>query len=163
ASFGRNRLLNPLRPLRTDPDNEVVRMGVALRSFVLVIELKSHDQRGIRFAGKAAQVRYRRGARDGWHDATEQNIRQAHSLKAYRNDYGAKDLYVSCMVMFGNLEESDFPARPHAFIGSAFSGRSLLTALGEISRPWKPAGWRTAVIGAGRPEAVMRALDAPLF
>jgi len=159
ASFGSDRILNPLRPLPSNPGNEVVRIGISLRSFVLAVELKSHDQRGVKFMGKSAQVRYR----SGWHDATEQNIRQAHSLKAYLHDYGAKDLYVSCMVMFENLEESDFPTRPHAFIGGAFSARSLLTALGETSKPWKPAGWRTAVISAGRPEAVTRALDVPLF
>jgi hypothetical protein len=163
ASFGSNRIVNPLRPLPSNPDGEVVRIGIALRSFVLAVELKSHDQRGVRFVGKSAQVRYRRAARDGWHDATEQNIRQAHALKAYLNDYGAKDLYVSCMVMFENLEESDFPTRPHALIGGAFSARSLLTALGETSKPWKPVGWRTAVISAGRTEAVTRALDLPLF
>ena len=163
ASFGSNRIINPLRPLPSNPDNEIIRMGIALRSFVLAVELKSHDQRAVRFVGKSAQVRYRRGAHDGWHDATEQNIRQAHSLRAYLDDCGAKDLYVSCLVMFENLEESDFPARPHAFIGGTFSARSLLTALAETSKPWKPVGWRTAVISAGRSEAVTRALDAPLF
>lgn len=111
AGFGSNRILNPLRPLPSNPDNEIIRVGIALRSFVLAVELKSHDQRAVRFVGKSAQVRYRRGALDGWHDATDQNIRQAHSLRAYLDDCGAKDLYVSCLVMFENLEGIRFSSQ----------------------------------------------------
>src|SRR5438093_13720410 len=70
ASFGSNRLLNPLRPLPSNPDNEIVRMGIALRNIVLAVELKSHDQRSVRFLGKSAQVRSRRAGHDGGHDET---------------------------------------------------------------------------------------------
>jgi hypothetical protein len=120
ANFAGSRVLDPLRPLRSNPNDELVRKDVFVRSLVLAIEVKAHDQRSVRFVGKSGFVKYgRRGPE--WHDATEQNVRQVHVLKAYLNDFGAKDLFVSGIVIFQNLEEADLPPRPHAMIGGIFS------------------------------------------
>lgn len=163
AAFTRPRLFSPIRPVTTAPSGRGQRREILVRSFIATVEVKSHDQRGIRFEGPKALVRYTRGATTGWHDASAQSLKQAHSMRAYLQDSGVGGGYVANLVLFDSLEEADLPRRPHNFLAGRIHGRQLLTALCEVEKPWWPEGAAAAVLSCGKSGIAERVLTLPIF
>ena len=157
--FRSHRLLQPLRPVRCQSEDVVARRNIAVRSFVVAVEVKSHDPRFVRFEGATASVRYR----SGWHDASNQSQKQAHSLRAYLAHITGGSLFVTNLIMFDGLEEGDLPRRPHNLLPARFSGRALMTAIAEVARPWVPEGGGNPTISGGKQQVIEAAFAAPAF
>jgi GTPase SAR1 family protein len=107
----------------------------AVKSFILVIEAKSHDATGVRFDDKIASVRYGRGGRTVWEPVTEKNRHQMFEFKRYLADHGVDRVYIQDLIFFSGLRENDLPKRPHNCFGVDASFERILNILGQISAP----------------------------
>ena len=161
AHFGERRSFQPTTAFRPREGVPVRPRWANVSSLVLVIEVKGHDARAIRFEGTTVQVRYRRGGEEAWENASEQSHEQLHALRQYLNDHGLGGIFVTNLILFPNLKESDLPARPHNIIGGDATFTKILNVLGEIANPWIQG--ERASISAGRPENVEALFQKPLF
>jgi hypothetical protein len=105
-----------------------------VKSFILVIEVKSHDASAIRFEDKIASVRYGHGDRVVWECVTEKNRQQMFEFKRYLSDHGAERLFLQNLIFFTGLRDKDLPARPHNCFGADASFETILTTLNQISQ-----------------------------
>jgi hypothetical protein len=163
ASFSSRRLLQPLRPIRSSPDGIIVRRDIVVRNFVVAVEAKGHEPRGVRFEGASALVKYARDHKGGWHDASSQSLKQAHVLRHYFLDLFGAAPFITNLLSFDNLEEADLPRRPHNILEGNASGRQLMTVIAEASRLWRPEDATYAVVSCGKTELVNNIFRAPLF
>lgn len=107
----------------------------AVKSFILVIETKSHDATGVRFTDKTASVRYLRSGRETWEAVTEKNRQQMFEFKSYLERHGIARVYTQDLIFFSGLRESDLPKRPHNCFGIDASFERILNMLGQIANP----------------------------
>lgn len=113
----------------------IIPRRAAVKNFILVIEAKSHDPKGVKFDDKVASVRYGRGRRTVWEPVTEKNRLQMFEFKRYLADHRIKRVYIQDLIYFSGLRESDFPVRPHNCFGVDASFERILNILGQISAP----------------------------
>jgi AAA domain len=123
----------------------------AVKSFILVIEAKSHDATGVRFNDKIASVRYGHGSRTVWEPVTEKNRHQMFEFKRYLADRGVDRVYIQDLIFFSGLRENDLPKRPHNCFGVDASFERILNILGQISAPQHQQ--RDVLISFGSDEA----------
>ena len=138
-------------------------LRAAVKSFLLVIEAKSHDASGVRFDDKIASVRYRRSGRDVWEPVTEKNRQQMFETKRYLADHGVEHLYIQDLIFFSGLKENDLPKRPHNCFGIDASFERVLNILGQIAAPRHQH--RDALVSFGSSEVFQKILspDFPLL
>ena len=132
----------------------------SVKSILLVIEVKSHDAKGVKFEDKVASVRYGRGGRSVWECVTEKTRQQMFEFKGYLAERGVDRVYVQDLIFFSGLREADLPKRPHNCFGSDASFERLLNILGQVSAPHRHE--RLAAISFGADD-VFRTLLAPNF
>ncbi|HZR75123.1 RNA helicase [Bradyrhizobium sp.] len=120
----------------------------SVRNFALVMEVKSHDASGVRFAGKVASVRYIRNGRATWECVTEKNRLQMFEFKKYLGRHGVDQIHVQDLILFTGLRESDLPKRPHNCLGGDASFERVLNVLGQIARPYRNGNRVDLVFGA---------------
>ena len=85
CQFKSPQRFNPVREVKTEPNEEIEKKEIFIESMVLCIEVKDHDAKFIKFEGTSVQVSYQRNIQS-WHDASEQNNKQAHTLKTFFSD-----------------------------------------------------------------------------
>ncbi len=79
----------------------------SVKDFVMLIEVKEHDPRNVRFKGGVAFVKYRN--RENWKSVTEQSKKQLHSFKDHLKSEGINYSFISNLIFFTQLEHSDLP------------------------------------------------------
>ncbi len=163
AKFGGGRWITPKRALQDGDGDSIVIKKLYVNSLALVIEVKGHDQRSVHFDGVVAKVKYRSGTTVEWKDATEQNVKQVHALKKYLYQIGARSLWLAGILVFTNLNKTDFPKSTHNFIARKFSAADLLTTVAEISRPRINPVKRFGSLSSGNLENVEAAINSPIF
>ncbi|MEJ6791072.1 hypothetical protein BrevBR_16130 [Brevundimonas sp. BR2-1] len=149
------RAFAPRRVIRTH-DGQRVTGAVKVQSFIAVIEVKDHDPARCQITGDSIQVRYNTDGPGKWSSATDQNINQLHSLKAYFSDQQT-DVFVNRAVMMRGFDQPPCSGS----LGGTFDGAGVMTALCEMS-PVLKAG-KDAVLRAAPAEAMDRVLAAPIF
>lgn len=153
-----DRIFQPLRPVPARPHGELITRDIRTASLLLTVEVKNHDPRSVRFDGNGAFVHYS----DRWHSASEQSVQQAHALRHYLESSVGVRAFVCNLIYFPNLDESDLPPRPHNIIAGQIAGRTLLSAIADVARPYavKPGH---AVLSAGTTEAMRSVAKCGLF
>ncbi|MBA4226227.1 MAG: RNA helicase [Hyphomonas sp.] len=129
----------------------------AVKNFLLVIEVKSHDPSGVRFDDKIASVRYIRSGRPVWESVTEKNRQQMFEFKKYLADCGIEKIYAQDLIYFTGLRESDLPKRPHNCFGTDASFERVLNILGQIASPHRRD--RDALIAFGPDDVFAKLTD----
>lgn len=137
--------------------------SASVRNLALVIEVKTHDARGVRFTGTSASVRYSKGGHEAWHSATEQNRAQMFVVGKRLEAVGVHGIWLQDLILFMGLKEGDLPARPHNCLGSDASFERILNVLGQVSHPSRRD--RHAFIGFGSDASFEELLSprSPLF
>jgi hypothetical protein len=102
-----------------------------VHNLALVIEVKSHDQSGVKFVDKVASVRYP----SGWECVTEKNRKQVFEFKKYLARNSMPDVFVQDLIYFSSLRERDLPERPHNCFGVDSGFERILSILGQVSSP----------------------------
>jgi Uncharacterized conserved protein (DUF2075) len=161
AQFAERREFRPTTVFRPSAGEPVRPRWASVGSLALIVEVKGHDARNVRFDGQTVSVRYRRGGEDSWENASEQSWEQVHALRRYLQDQGLSGIWFTGLVLFPNLREADLPPRPHNILAGDTSFEQLLNSLGEIANPWIKGN--RAIISAGAPERVAALFERPLF
>lgn len=127
--FGRARKFVPTYPVKDMQGNVVRNRPVIVQNFVVAVEVKDHSETGVNISGDRIDVRYVRAGKDRWHSATDQNINQVHSLRAYIKDHGLDAWLHRCLIMRG-LTSINCPGA----VCAGFDGPGFLTAVAAVSR-----------------------------
>lgn len=149
------RSFSPRRVIR-NAQGERVGHAVAVHNLVAAIEVKDHDPARVVIEGDNIKVRYEQGGPPRWSSATEQNVSQAHALKAYFADNVKADVFVRrAVVMRGFAEAPCQGALP-----ASFDGAGLLTALCQTN----PVGsGARPVLRSAADTVIDKVLAAPVF
>ncbi|MET3414546.1 RNA helicase [Methylobacterium sp. 1030] len=134
-----------------------------VRNFALVIEVKSHDAKGVRFENTAAFVKYTRNGDASWQCVTEKNRSQMFEFKKWLDRFGLDNVHVQNLVLFTGLKERDLPRRPHVCIASDTSFERILNVLGQVSGIREKDRKVTLSYGAEEAFARLLAPNSPLF
>ena len=149
------RAFAPKRPVR-DMNGARVNAGVRVENFAVAIELKDHDPGQTRITGSTIEVRYAGDQAPKWHNATEQNIQQAHTAKGYLAHQSA-DVFVHRVIVMAGYEKTPCDGA----VGGHFDASAFLTAACETA-PVLNAG-REHKMRAGVPAAIDKVLASPIF
>ena len=118
----------PLRSVKDTRDNFVEKKPVTVENFVIAIEVKDQSQNRVKIIGDNIMVQYSR-ERVEWSSATDQNIRQVHSLRSYFRDICNEDIYIHRLVYLRNVEQTELN-----YIGQGFNTLDFLTCIAAISK-----------------------------
>ncbi len=152
--FCEARTFVPTRVLKDGNGKKCIKQPVTVRDFVAVIEVKDHDQRGIQIVGDTIEVYY---SRSGWHNATEQNVKQMHSLRYYFRDKRVDGPFVHRALLMRGLSQIDMPG----VLPRSFTGEEFLSALASLSIIQSGIdGFR---FSSGNQQDVARMLSLPIF
>ncbi|WP_321831847.1 AAA family ATPase [Thalassovita sp.] len=150
------RMFKPLRVIRGSSGNKLNTRPIMVESFVVAIEVKDHDDRGVRIMDDQVEVRYSRGGPLQWKSATDQNVKQMHALKTYLSDMHVDVFARRCMV-FPSLGSISAPSA----VAGAFNGHQLMSAIAASSPLLERRG--QGLLSAGDKETIEKALAAPIF
>ena len=153
---------NPTRGINTRPDDILEKKEIFIDSLVLCIEVKDHPPKGIKFEGPSVKVKYQRNRDVEWHDASEQNMKQAHTLRDYFNDEFSSSPWITHLIYLSSLEERDLPIRPHNIITPTIKARDLFTVISEQSVPYRGKNHRST-ISCCPPEHQEKFINSRLF
>lgn len=150
------RAFGPRRAVR---DRNGVRVvgPIKVINFVAAIEVKDHDPSRVRVIGDSIEVRYARNGPPKWSSAVQQNVDQAHAIKAYFEHQHASVFVHRAVIMRG------FDKVPcSGALGGTFDGTAFLTALAETS-PVAQSGREMMIRSSAQPEIIDKVLSAPVF
>ena len=140
ASLPINRAtFTPTTQLRLLNGGVVESDAVCVRSLCLVVEVKDHIPRDIRFFGPKAEVRYRSATGgEQWHSVTQQNERQKYSLRNYlaRNIPGTQVPHITNLIWLRNAPRDALPRGTHNLLPATLTWTALLNAVTENSCVW---------------------------
>lgn len=156
GQLSRPRLFRPGRVIRGHAGNRLNDRPVVVESFVVAIEVKDQDDKGVKVNDDQVQVRYSRSGKVEWKSATDQNVDQVHSLKAYFSDQHA-DVFVRRCMVFPSLANISAPSA----VATGFNGHQLLSAIASPSPVLERNG--QGLLSAGKPQSVSKVLASPLF
>lgn len=128
-----------------------------VRNFVIAVEVKDHPYRSVRITGNDIQVHYSSGSKAGWSSATNQNIKQLHSLKKFFSDRNINDVFIERCIYMRGLSELDCPGTVH----SGFTGIDFFSAIASHSR-LNREGNKLSLNGCAT-EDVNKVLLTPIF
>lgn len=150
------RTVRPARVIRGHTGNRLNNRPLIVESFVVTIEVKDQDDRSVRINDDQVQVRYSRSGKVEWKSATDQNVNQVHSLKAYFLDQHA-DVFVRRCMVFPSLSNISAPSA----VASGFNGHQLISAIASPSPVLERKG--QGFLSAGNSLAIDKVLGSPLF
>lgn len=156
GQLSRPRLFRPARVIRGHAGNRLNGRPVVVESFVVAIEVKDQNDKGVKVNDDQVQVRYSRSGEVEWKSATDQNVDQVHSLKAYFSDQHA-DVFVRRCMVFPSLANISAPSA----VATGFNGHQLLSAIASPSPVLERNG--QGLLSAGKPQSVSKVLASPLF
>lgn len=154
--LSRARQARATRVIRSSAGNRLNTRPLLVESFVVAIEVKEQDERGVTVNDDQIQVRYSRSGKIEVKSATDQNVAQMHVLKAYFSDQRAEVFVRRCLV-FPSLGNITAPSA----VASVFNGHQLISAIASPSPVLERNG--QGVLSAGNRQAVERVLASPLF
>lgn len=127
------------------PQKSLYKQKVFVDNFIITVEVKDHDEKGIQISGDKVKVKYPDGV---WKSATDQNINQVHSLSPYIKDRNIKDVFVyRVLCLQGSSSIYDDIA---ATVFSGFCGADFFSALIQPYEVRLGALGPTVSSGAGR-------------
>ncbi len=154
--FSKPRMFKPLRVIRGSSGNKLNARPIMVESFVVAIEVKDHDERGVRIMDDQVEVKYSRGGPLLWKSATDQNVKQMHALKNYLSDMHV-DVFVRRCMIFPSLGTVSAPSA----VPGIFNAHHLMSAIAASSPLIERRG--QGVLSAGEGKSIERALAAPIF
>jgi hypothetical protein len=157
ATFSPTVQLRLLSGTHTDADI------VHVRSLCVVIEIKDHIPKDIRFIGTKVEVRYRSShGEEHWHSASQQSERQKYSLRNYlaRHLPGVQVPHITNLIWLRNVTRDTLPRGAHNILPSTTTWSGLLNAIAENSCVWlEKAGTTLAATPPESDFSLARACD----
>jgi hypothetical protein len=123
---------NPTMPIHFSNGNfcdvDVVHVG----ALCVVIEIKDHVPKDVRFAGTKIDVRYHStNGNDEWHSASQQSEKQKYSLRNYisRHFPGMPIPWITNLIWLRNVSRDDLPRVTHNILPATLTWTTLLNAI----------------------------------
>ena len=157
ARFSTPRRFIPKRVLKDNNGRNILRKPIEVWNLLVAIEVKDHDAERVRFVGDDVAVQYTRGVKSNWKSATDQNIKQVHSLAEYLADRQLAKPFVYRSLVLRGLQE----VRCSGALPRTFDGPEFLTCVASTS-PVRMTGGRYSLASTDNATAT-RALELPLF
>lgn len=137
-----------------------------LSNFAVAIEVKGHPPEAIRFEGNQVLVRYinRANGMGEWHGATDQNLKQVHSLKTYVERQGFRSPFWLSALWLRNVPGRSLPRVQSNILGAEVTAQDFLRVLvnqrhEDIRRDLhKP--WQNSFVRCGRDDAATEVKSA---
>jgi hypothetical protein len=124
--------------LRFNPDPRAEQNGktptARVESLCVVIEVKDHDPRYVKFRGTSVEVAYGNGSVLEWKSATHQSERQKYSLKNYLDVHTGRSPWIVNLIWLRNVPSKNSPQGPSNILPSKFILNGLLNRIAETSR-----------------------------
>src|SRR5262245_18153715 len=138
-----------------DRDDEVRRPGsISVESLCVIIELKGHDQAGIKYEAGHLFVNYGTSSYPDWKDATEQSQSQVHSFRQFLAKRRFTSPFVVGLIWLRNIPEPKLPPRTHNLLGSKFNWERLLSIVAQKNTPkWYGGRWNLKADNLAQPVA----------
>lgn len=118
--------------------------SIVVESFCVAIEIKDHPVDRVRFEGTRVEVMYT--SPNGiveWHDASQQNEDQMHSLKNHLVAYNIRSPFITPIIWLRNVPNTDLPPRPHNILGGGATWELFINVINQNSRPrYRSQAWR---------------------
>ena len=146
------RRFNSKKVIKDQNRNAITGQAITVENFLIAIEVKDHDASGVKFEGETVYVKYK----NKWHNASDQNINQVHTLKNYFQDRKINSWVHRLLVMNG-LEDTNIPS----VLPKKFSINDFFTEIAILSPPYRRG--RDWVLNSFKPENIHNALNVPLF
>lgn len=105
-----------------------------VESLCVVIEVKDHDTRSVRFRGTEVEVAYGQGSSVEWKSATHQNERQKYSLKNYLEAHTGHSPWIANLIWLRNVPSKDIPRGAGNVLPSKFTLNGLLNWVAGTTR-----------------------------
>ena len=156
GSLSSPRKFIPNRLVKGSDGKRVGKQPISVKNFVIVVEVKDHDESRVRLVGDNVEVKYVRGASSGWKSATEQNIKQLHSLKDYLKDLDFDGFVYRCVLLRG----VSFSHKA-GVITAGFEGADLFTSIARVSPVRAASG--TYTLSSFNGAAAGRVAEIPIF
>jgi hypothetical protein len=156
GNLARPRKFIPNRLVKDTDGKRVVKQPIVVKNFIITVEVKDNDESRMRLSGDNVDVKYVRGATSGWKSATEQNIKQLHSLKDYLKDLGFEAFVYRCVLLRG----VSFSHKP-GIVTAGFEGADLFTSIARVS-PVRTVNGSYTLSSFNGP-AGSRVAEAPIF
>lgn len=160
AVFNRHRHFAVRKPIRDRDGRKVTGVKVRVQNLLCAVEVKGQDSSGISVAGDEVSVRYS----GEWKSATDQNVKQAHSLSKYFEQQHLDAWIYRCLVLDGINDlprQQGVPTPEAGAVASGFSAGDLLTAIAGVNGLRKFGS--EYVLSSSKTEKVTKALLAPVF
>ena len=126
-----------------------------MESLCLVIEVKSHDQHGIKYETGHLFVTYP----EGLEDTTEKNFEQVHSLRNYLMKRRMNPPFTVGLIWLLSIPAPHLPPQPHNLLGSKFNWDHLLSVVARKNAPKFYEGrWNLTAQNLNNPVAFPRLL-----
>lgn len=132
AHFEKPIKYTPGYPFQNPYSNELeLPEEVLLESICVVIELKDHLAKQIKFQGKDVLVNYR----GHWHNVSSQSHQQVYSLKNYLKAHRIRPPFITNLIWLRNIQNSDLPQRPHNIISGDVTWGMFLNTITQVRSP----------------------------
>ncbi len=115
----------PNKVLKNQNGERLMRTPITVSNFLIAIEVKDHSETGVKFSGDNISVRYKN---TGWKSATDQNVKQVHSIAQYFKHQNLKIYVHRCVVMQGLYQISVSGA-----VASGFTGKDFFSSIASVS------------------------------
>jgi len=125
-------IFHPIVQLRYVNNNPVEEDVVHVRTLCIVLEIKDHIPRDIRFIGTKVEVRYfSAGKNEQWHGASQQNEKQKYSLLNYlaRQLPDVQIPRITNLIWLRNIARDDLPKSSHNILPATLTWSTLLNAV----------------------------------
>lgn len=143
---GKEKYFMPSGPLTVVNGSIESPRRVRVDSVCLVVEVKDHDPSRVQFIGPKVEVLYDAG----WHNATEQSIRQLYSFKNYLEARRSRTVpRITNLIWLRNLLPHQIPSPPHNILHGNLTWNGLLNQAASTSQ----------IIKVGKDEYVLSALN----
>ena len=130
------------------------KVDVAVDSLALTIEVKDHDPSGIRFEGNHVLVKYR----DGWHDASDQSLRQRDALRDFLHRNTGRSPYVVNLIWLRGMTAEMISRlalpQPNNILPADVLLELFITKILNLNRPFYNAAQARYVYAASRNDSL---------
>jgi hypothetical protein len=109
---------------------------IRVRSLCLVIEIKDHIPKDIRFSGTKLEVLYTNSRNiDEWHPASQQSEKQKYSLRNYLARYfpSIQLPWITNLIWLRNISRDDLPKISHNILPATLTWTALLNTVATNS------------------------------
>lgn len=137
--FYKERRFKPNKTINSSDAKKIFGDPVTVQNIIVVVEVKDHPDSSIRQTSDNISVKYK----NGWKSATDQNVKQVHSLDQYIKDKGG-NTYIHRCIYLGGIPSIDCGGA----IGSQFSGVDFFTSIARVSRVLKSSNGYTLSSGS---------------